>query len=186
MNFRANYRPASWKQNLLLAASMGAAAALIGCGGGGGGGNNNGGGGGPGSCGSAAGSGVTVVCGFVVANGSTAGVNGVNVVLRTSSGTAIISGATVHDASSGRDGFYKINVPANASTFGLDFSGTTGYLTTYLGFGGANYDQSRSATTGGPCIPALSVTAGQDNIQGSIIVFPDASAPPPPVFNCPR
>ena len=184
MNRRAIFSPASWKQNLLLAASMGAVAALIGCGGGGSGGGNPIGG--PGSCGSVAGSGITVVCGFVISNGSTSGVNGVNIVLRTAGGTAIGSATTVHDASSSRDGFYKINVPANAATFGVDFSGVTGYFTSYLRFGGATYDQSRQATVGGPCIPALTAIAGQDNVQGDVSIYSDSSAPPAPVFNCPR
>ncbi|MEP6754968.1 MAG: hypothetical protein ABJA67_05665 [Chthonomonadales bacterium] len=185
MNFRAMFSPASWKQNLLLVASIGAASALIGCGGGGGGGNP-GGGGGPGTCGSAAGSGVTVVCGYVVPNGGVTGVNGVNVVLRSSTGVALRSGTTVHNSASNQDGFYKITVPSGATLFGVDFSGTTGYLTAYMAFAGSLYDQTRLANAGGPCIPALSVTSGQDNQIGTITVYADASTPPPPVFVCPR
>ena len=184
MNFRAQLGPASWKQNLLLAASIAASAALIGCGGGGGG--NGGGVGGAGLCGSVSGSGVTVVCGYVVPNGGVSGVNGVNVVLRSATGVALISGTTVHNSTSNQDGFYKINVPAAAALFGVDFSGTSGFLTSYLSFSGSLFDQTRLANAGGPCIPALSLTAGQDNLISTITVYGDSSAPPPPVFVCPR
>ena len=162
MTRRASKSPMHWKQNLLLATVMGTAGVLLGCGGGGGGGNGGGGGGGVGDCGSAAGAG-TVVCGYVVQSGTTTGVNGATVRLRTAAGTTVASIATSNDTLL-HPGFFKITVPGGAvipSTISVDVP-STGFLPNYVQYKGKNYDATRPAVAGGPCIPAITVTAGAD------------------------
>ncbi len=186
MIHRASSGPVALKQNILVALSMSAAVALIGCGGGGGGGST-GGGTGPGDCGSVSSSGVLVACGFVVPQGSTSGVNGLTVNLKSAVGATLISGITVNDPVTGRAGFFKINVPVGAATFNVSFAGVSGYLNSYLSFRGQSYDVGRTASAGGPCIPALVLPkVGQDNMIGTVVVFPDSGPPPSPVFTCPR
>ncbi len=177
----------SLKQNILVALTVSAVVVLIGCGGGGGTGGGPSGGGGAGDCGSVSGSGVLVACGFVVPQGASNGTNGLTVNLKSSTGTTLTSGITGRDPVSGRDGFFKINVPSGATTFNVSFSGVSGYLTSYLGYNGQQYDVTRSASAGGPCIPSLVLPkAGQDNVIGTVVVYPDSGPPPSPVFSCPR
>jgi hypothetical protein len=116
-------------------------------------------------------------------------VNGATVRLRNNAGTTIASGITQTDASTGKGGFYKITVPAGAAlptTISVDVP-STGYLPNYLQYKGKNYDSTRTATVGGPCIPAVTLTASADTrLLDPLIIYSDASAPPPPVFTCPR
>jgi hypothetical protein len=176
--------------NLLVALALGAAVVLLGCGGGGGGGNNNGGGG-AGACGSAAGSNATVVCGYVLSNGTTSGVNGATVrVTNFAGGTTFFSGATAHNSASNQDGFYKFTAPNGAAI--ITVLAPTGFLANYLLFNGHTYDLTQQATVaggGGVCAPALPsplpLSPG-DNLLSAIYLFNDQSAPPPPVFVCPR
>jgi hypothetical protein len=183
MTRRAIFSPGSWQQNLLVAMSMGAAVLLVGCGGGGGGGNSNPPGG-TGACGDAVGSGVTVVCGYVTGQaGATNGVNGVTVLLKNSTGATVAQGTTF--ASSGTNGFYKIVANGNPTQFALDIP--SGFLHDYVIYNNATYDQSTTLQhSAGACIPALNITAGQDNRLNTIVIVSDTSAPPPPVFTCPR
>lgn len=188
MTRRALFSPELWKQHTLLALGMGAAVVLLGCGGGGGGGGNPPPGGGAGACGSAANSGVTVVCGYVLNVGSTIGVNGTNVALKNGTGQTLNSVRTIHNNATNKDGYYVLTVPAGATLLSVD-PPSTNYLTTYFSYGGKAYDTSLNAQAGGPCIPALPSPYPQpngDNLLGSISLYPDTTAPPPPVFICPR
>ena len=186
MTRRASFSPGSWQQNLLVAISMGAAVLLVGCGGGGGG-NPGGGGGGTGDCGDVIGSGATVVCGFVTGQAGAGGVNGVTVLLKNSAGTTVAQGTTA--VSAGNNGFYKIVASGNPTQFSLNIP--SGYLQDYLVYNNGTYDQSVPGKTVAACIPALNITAGQDNRINTIVIISDSAAPPPPVFpgasgSCPR
>jgi len=161
---------------------MSFAGVLLGCGGGGGG---TGGGPTAGDCGSAAGAG-TVICGFVTSSGSGSGLNGATVRLRSITGTTLVTGITQHDPVSGSDGFYKITVPASLPQL-ISVDAPVGFYNNYMKYAGATYDQSINATSGGPCIPSIAVTAGQDNrLTNALTLLADTGAPPPPVFVCPR
>jgi hypothetical protein len=187
MTRRALFSPELWKQHTLLALGMGAAIVLLGCGGGGGG-NPPGGGPGPGACGSPANNGVTVVCGYVVNTGSTVGVNGANVALKNGTGQTLRNVATIHNNATNRDGYYVMTVPAGATLLSVD-APSVGYLTTYMSYAGKTYDVTRTAQAGGPCYPTLPAPyplPNGDNLLGTISLYPDTAAPPPPVFICPR
>lgn len=182
MTKRAETRPELRRRNLLPALAMLAAAALVGCGGGGGGGNNGGGGGGGGTdvCGSAAGSTVSVICGNVKVDGTSTGVAGATVTLKSSTG-ASLSTTTTDGA-----GFFKFNtVPAGAALYQVD-PPPTGFNPQTCRAGGGIYAYYITNQAGtGACIPSLNgVVAGDKNL-GTIGLFPD-SAPPPPPVGCPR
>lgn len=186
MTRRAFNSPISWKQNLLLTLAMGSAAVLLGCGGGGGG--NSGGGGGAGDCGDTLGTG-TWVCGFVTNSGTGAGVNNVTVRLRDNSGNTLASSTTVNDVSSGAAGFYKIPVASGPlpTLISVD-TPSTGFVPGYLQYKNKTYVSTQLASSGvGPCVPAVTIIQNADTrLLDKLILFSDSSAPPPPVFNCPR
>lgn len=174
-----------WSQNLLVALGMGAAVVLLGCGGGGGGGNNNGGGGSSDVCQDNTFSGQTVICGYVLADQTTNGVNNATVAVKTSTGTVLKSIKTYHNNVTNKDGYYVLPVPNGATLISVA-PPPTGFFNSYLRFGSV-YDVTQTATAGGPCnplIPALPNT-GAGNSIAPLYLLPDSS-PPPPVFNCPR
>jgi hypothetical protein len=184
-----------WSQNFLVALGMGAAVVLLGCGGGGGGGGNNGGGGGGGAdaCQDNTFSGQTVVCGYVLQDGTTNGVNGATVAVKTSTGTIVKSIKTYHNTATGKDGYYVLPV-GNATLIGVA-PPASGYFQSYFRFNFTSpqipttvYDVNKPVNSGGPCNPPIPnvATPGAGNILPNLSVFPDSGVPPPPVFNCPR
>src|SRR5437868_2539866 len=113
MTLKPFRRPNLSPNNVLLAMTMSASVILLGCGGGGGGGGPQPQ---PGSCGSAANSTTTVVCGRVVTADALANaVPGATVSLTSSSGTVLTS--TTTDAQGG----YKFaTIPAGATLFKVE------------------------------------------------------------------
>jgi len=199
MTRRALFSPgprSKWSQNVLVALGMGAAVVLLGCGGGGGGGGTSGGGGGGGSdsCQDNTFSGQAVVCGYVLADGTTNGINGATVAVKSSSGTVLKSIKTYHNAATGKDGYYVL--PVSGATLIAVAPPASGYFTSYFRFAYTNppaitttvYDINRTVASGGPCNPPIPALANQTagNILPSFSLFPDSSTPPPPVFSCPR
>jgi hypothetical protein len=171
---------------------MGAAVVLLGCGGGGGGGGNNGGGNGGGGGGGGADacqdntfSGQTVVCGYVLQDGTTNGVNGATVAVKTSTGTIVKSIKTYHNTATGKDGYYVLPV-GNATLISVA-PPASGFFQPYFRFG-ALYDVTKATKSGGPCNPVIPnlPTQNAGNTLQSFFIFPDSATPPPPVFNCPR
>jgi len=190
MTQRAVFSPGlrnSWKRSILAVLGMCASVVLVGCGGGG---TSGGPSQGLDVCADNTFSGQTVICGYVINDGTVNGVNGANVSVKTSGGTTISSIRTYHNTASGKDGYFVLPVNNGGSTgalLAID-APASGYLATYLRFNGALYDTTRTAQAGGQCIPAIPSlsTSGAGNIIPSISLFPDSSTPPPPVFVCPR
>ena len=192
MSQRAVFSPGLWKtwrENLVAALGLGAAVVVLGCGGGGGGSGNPP----PGSdaCQDNPAPGATVICGYVLVDRTVNGVNGATVSVKTTAGTTLNSIRTYHNSATSKDGYYVLAIAKNGST-GTLLGVTTpasGYFTTYMNFGGFTYDISTTNRAGtGPCIPAIPTlaTPGAGNIIPSVFLFPDSSAPPVPVFDCPR
>jgi hypothetical protein len=182
-----------FSQNVLVALGMGAAVVLLGCGGGGGGGNGGCGGGGGGAdlCTDNPNSGLTVICGYVIEEGTTNGVNGAVVSVKTASGAVLKSKPTYTNASSGKSGYYVLEVPATAALIAVAPPSAT-HLPSYFRHGTLSsspvYDINRPTAGGEPCNPAIpsGLTAGVGNIGPNFAVFSRDGLPPSPVFSCPR
>lgn len=188
MTRRAVFSPSPrnrWSQNVLVALGMGAAVILLGCGGGGGGGNNGGGGGGSDACQDNPALGTNVVCGYVLQDGTTNGINGATVAVKSPTGAVVQSIKTYRNAATSKDGYYVLKVGVG-TLIGVA-PPASGYFTSYFRFGSV-YDINRTVPSGGPCNPAIPALAspGAGNILQSFYLFSDASTPPPPVFSCPR
>jgi len=154
--------------------------ALLGCGGGGGDDNGNGGGGGTtlGACGSPEGSTTPVVCGAVKDDGGNP-VQGVEVILRSSSGAELKRTTTL------ANGTFKFNPATNGTQLEVA-PPSTSYWPTMVSYGGAVYDYDLPNKAGtGKCYLATGVTSG-DRYMGVIRIFSNASPPPPPTGGCPR
>ncbi len=177
-----------WHKNLLAALGMGATVVILGCGGGGGGGGggNNGGGGGSDACQDNPALGTNVICGYVLNEGTTNGVNAATVAVKSSTGTTLGSIRTYRNNATGKDGYYVLAVPAGATLFSVT-PPASGFLASYFRYVSV-YDINRTPASGGPCIPAIPTlpTPNAGNILQSFFLFPDSSTPPPPVFVCPR
>jgi hypothetical protein len=165
---------------------MGAAVILLGCGGGGGSqqpGNTPP----PGNdvCQDNPAPGSTVVCGYVLQDGTTNGVNNATVSVKSPTGAVLKSIKTYHNASTGKDGYYVLQVGAG-TLIGVA-PPASGYFQSYFRFGSV-FDINQPTQSGGPCIPAIPTlpTPNAGNVLQSFFLFPDSSTPPPPVFSCPR
>jgi len=193
MTRRALFGPglrSRFSQNVLVALGMGAAVVLLGCGGGGGGGGVN-----PGTgqdvCTDNPQTGLTVLCGYVIEDGTTNGVNGATVSVKTGAGAVLKSKTTYTNASSGKAGYYVVEVPANAALMAVA-PPTATHLPSYFRFGTLSsspvFDITRPTGGGEPCNPAIpgSLTTGIGNRGPDFGVFSREGLPPAPVFSCPR
>ncbi len=177
MTLKPFRRPNLSTNNVLLAMTMSASIILLGCGGGGGGGPQPQ----PGTCGSAAGSTTTVVCGRVVTAGALAnGVQGASVSLLSPSGAVLTSTST--DST----GFYKFPVVPVAATLFKVVANSATYTADFANFNGDLYDYAiQNQAKNGSCVPALGNLINGDNQLSNVQLYSQGTPPPPP-SGCPR
>lgn len=178
MTRRAWSGPGLGMRALLSAAAVAMAFGLPGCGGGGGG-NGGGGGGVKGVCGSPAGSTTPVLCGRVMNDMTTSPAAGVEVVLRSSTGSELRRTTTTADGSfkfSPATGGAQLEVIPSAASYAAGMARFQSKV--------YDFDLPNKAGTG-KCYIGATVIAGDTSV-GIVYVFPNSSPPPPPMGGCPR
>lgn len=119
--------------------------------------------------------------GRVYTDGTTTPVPGATVVMVT------VTGAELSRTTTDANGSYRFaSIPATGQCLRVD-PPADGYYGGIVRYGGALYDQTRSnlAKTG-PCLISFGAHPSEDVTLGSIYLFADGAAPPPPVFTCPK